>query len=61
MVVTSESELRVPDLIAELQSSGHIIEVQSNKSSGIIVIVTCIILKTTILFHRSTDTGTGQI
>ena len=39
MVVSSESDIKVPDLISELQSSGHIIEVQCDKSSGIISFV----------------------
>lgn len=44
MVITSESDLNLPDLINELQSSGHIINVQCNKSSGKIV-VTIILIK----------------
>ena len=38
MVISSESDLKVPELIGELQSSGHIIDVECNtsKSSGIL-------------------------
>ena len=37
MVVSSESDIKeLDDVISELQSSGHIIEIQCNKSSGIL-------------------------
>ena len=37
MVVSSESDIEVPDLISKLQSSGHIIDVKCEKSSGIML------------------------
>ena len=38
MVVSSKSDIKVPDLVSELQSSGYIIDVQCNKSSGIMLL-----------------------
>ena len=49
MMVTSESDIDIPDLISELLSSGHITDVKCNKSSGIIILVTCTIIITFII------------
>ena len=59
MMVTSESDIDIPDLISELLSSGHITDVQCNKSSGIIILVICtIIIITFIIVEQPTQ---GQV
>ena len=58
MVVSSESDIKVPDLLSEFQSSGHIIDIKYNKSSGIIVVV--LVLYMIIMFVTIVESQ-GQV
>ena len=60
MTVTTESDhdLNIPDLTSDLQSSGHITDVQCNECPGIIIIIIVIIMSIMfiIIFYRFTGT-----